>query len=633
MFPFFVCVVRYSVVVDAGPTETRADAYSWDNTTSFPDVVLRATTTSAQSLMAAARDLSLAATVISPLLEWAKTQVPAESRPDTEIYVLGTAEMRRLDPDLQKQIMDEVRRLLVADGAFKLTNNSTLVLSAVDEAGLEWVATNVAMRRMAAESRLNRLSTLSIGNKDARFASEIEVSDTLIDNWVYNIKYASKSFLLFLSAFEGYGIDEAIISHAVVLAGRAGVATVDSPCFNSGWSQTVESITLNGKGNYDECVKSMGEILQKPECGAENCMFNGIPRVIYNGIVGLRSLYDARAFFGMDVNATLSQYDAKAREFCAKSFATVQAEHPDQPDAYVYCFAVAYQNSFLREGLGATDEVYITRLDKYDSQPITFALGVPLTDILPSQLLREPLKWYEILIVVLIFGALAAVIIGIIVCCCLAWRQRKREQNRIVLLESHWREAELDDDPEWDQKKPEDERLGDAFLKVAGMIGDAPLADLNQKAHDEMKDALSSLPDKMAPKIQGGEMRVEYVPNDADKVEGRMKTTFNAVGNVNLQKPKLADEKMREAVTDGLGSMMQPERNPDIELDVRTMSSVVTAAVDKFTPTLRLEVPVDEQPKTAGPEKPRGKAAPRKSREPQSAHPPGRKQPPRRRPK
>jgi hypothetical protein len=443
----WILFIRYAVVIDAGTTQSSILAYTWDETVEPPEITpfrhpsVKLPTTILMPLANAVRDRNAIATIFNWLLPWAKATIPADAQSSTDIFVLATSGMRRLEEDSQKVVMSNVHAFLVADGSFRAILANCRVLSVREEGGYHWAALNILMGLTGTDSTR---SVVSIASVNAIFVTEFRPSfaDSLRP-WRQEIQIREKNYFLFVAPLLNFGMDEAISSHVVALASASGRASVESPCFNQGYTESIEEIALSGKGNYQACYDSLTKSLELIDCDYDNCLFSGIPRPALTGLVALETPYYAREIFDFPEDATIAEYAAAGTRLCGMTFSQAQAEYGTNPWLQQHCFYTAYIVNFFKRGLGLGDEDRPLILLDYENQTISFTIGAVISLLYPPEPYEKGLTAIEIGVIIVFSVVFLVLVIDLIICCCVSSRKKKKEdeETKQDLLE-HWDDEE-----------------------------------------------------------------------------------------------------------------------------------------------------------------------------------------------
>jgi hypothetical protein len=466
MIPFALLLLRYSLVVDAGETGSRIAAFCWNETASSPEVAdyrdpsVTLPIEDLTPLAQAFRDRNAIKNIFDTLLASAKATIPTPSQSSTPVLVLGTSGMRALEAGSQADIMTRVYEYLKANGTFAVEQRNCRVLSTREEAAFEWVAANSVLELFGAATT----AVFSISSIDAHLTSEIDGSHSGFEEWLHTLTFGAYRPTLFVGAFDRLGVDEVLPQHIVKVCGRAGSASVGSPCFQTGWKGDIQGMSVTGTGHYNNCYSAISDILTVvgDKCPKRTtCMFAGLPRPPFSSIVGLSTLFYTRDWFGLGEDANLSAYESVGRKYCAEKHVAMANRY-----AHLYCFYAAYIVNFLRRGLGLTDESKFRVMDSHDNKSISFSRGAVLSELSPA-MEPEPSVNIGQIGAIVIMSVIFAALIGGFICCCVRGKMtaRQDEERRQALMQDWDGDGEVQDaEPEAQegQQQPQFDFLGPA---------------------------------------------------------------------------------------------------------------------------------------------------------------------------
>lgn len=590
---YILLVKKYFLITDAGSTATRMNAYSYDEENTAAPVLIGKESVRI-TLSTAVHNTNAIQDIFGPLLQWAKIIIPKENQKETILDVYGTSSMRQLERSDQLSILKSTRSYLRNDGTFSVDKYACHILSEFDEASFLWIALNTLNGNIPKCDSL--IGSIEIASQNANFAANIKSTKNL-KGWTTSVKFPSQSFDVYAPVFFGLGIDEVIINHTIKLAAKAGISEISSPCFLKGYKKSQENFIVSGTGDFDSCYEDLSEnILNEKNCKKGlKCIFSNVPLVDYQLLYGLSTVFYTRQFFNLPETAKISEYVSKGKEFCSREYADVESENPDNEYIGRYCIYSAYITNFLQRGLGVTDNTELHITDTINGVELSYTLGVVISILNKINYNSNPLRWYEILTIVLLFVCFFGIIIGIIVCCCLRKKKKKLTENEIALLQYQWQESDSsyqrangkDDDEEEELNLPPSARVANNMNEVTKQIGKTNLRIENKEIDPLMKDMV----DGMAPPdlLQGG--KIKQARTDADIVGENMSEAATKIGDIELNKPEMGDEKVEKA----MGEMNA--KIGDIKLenldDTTSINYTMKKASATFQPDLQIKTKVE----------------------------------------
>ncbi|XP_044983806.1 probable apyrase 6 [Hordeum vulgare subsp. vulgare] len=135
---------RFSVIIDAGSTGTRAHVFSL-GPDGRPDLACSAVMRVSPGLSSFAADTARAAESLRPLNEFAKEKVGGEGAvAATEVWLMATVGLRLLEESVREAILVSCRNALRASG-FRFEDSWAKVIPGSDEGVYAWVAANYAL--------------------------------------------------------------------------------------------------------------------------------------------------------------------------------------------------------------------------------------------------------------------------------------------------------------------------------------------------------------------------------------------------------------------------------------------------------------------------------------------------------
>ena len=145
---------RYSIMVDAGSSGTRAHIYQWWPTRGLPKVQpLRidneiVVLTTYKRLAKAASNASMIPDIFEEIVNFAVSKLPHQVINRVKMFVFATAGLRLLSLEDRNRVMDMTRRYLKRHSPFKIGETQIRVISGVEEGLFGWLSVNHLMNRL-----------------------------------------------------------------------------------------------------------------------------------------------------------------------------------------------------------------------------------------------------------------------------------------------------------------------------------------------------------------------------------------------------------------------------------------------------------------------------------------------------
>lgn len=351
---------------------------------------------------------------MKPLIDHAKTLVPAKKHSQTPIFLFATAGMRIISEERQNAILTQVRQTLNASQfRFENPENWARVIGGDDEGAFGWITTNY-LKRILFRDNAEKLvvGALDLGGASLQITflpSETPKQDS------YNLVLPNKNFQLYTHSFLSFGQDQTRRRLFEMAAEKAKTSSgsvpqnVPFPCYLKGFTEKA-NLTIDGKehtmvgtGNYSLCSNYEVALLNLGKtCSIPPCSMDGVYQPKNNNLFyGMSGFFYTAFFFGFasgEKATRASMFKDKGMEFCAKSWDTATKQYPNvnAENLKVYCLTSSYIYNILTKGFGFgdnEDRLYFT--DKVSDSELNWALGgliaqVPMLDNLNGGALVKP---------------------------------------------------------------------------------------------------------------------------------------------------------------------------------------------------------------------------------------------------
>ncbi|XP_043706061.1 probable apyrase 6 isoform X2 [Telopea speciosissima] len=331
------------------------------------------------------------------LIEFAKGRIPKDYWGVTEIRLMATAGLRRLDVNVQERILESCRSVLSSSG-FKFQNDWASVITGSDEGIYAWIAANYALGSLGSDPQ-QTIGIIELGGASAQVtfvSNEVlppELSHTLtFGKFKYNLY--SHSLLDFGQNVAYDALKEMLTSRDPVEFSWKGISL--DPCTPRGYSHSMESSnlypgaldrknkylrTLHAKGNFSECRSAALMLLQngKEKCSHQHCNLGSIFIPPLQGkFLATENFFYTSKFFGLAPRAYLSDLMLAGERFCGEDWSKLKNKYNtlEEEDLQRYCFSSAYIVALLHDSLGiALDDNRINFANKVGDIPLDWALG------------------------------------------------------------------------------------------------------------------------------------------------------------------------------------------------------------------------------------------------------------------
>eukprot|EP00466_Bigelowiella_natans_P017886 jgi/Bigna1/135642/aug1.30_g10350 len=302
---------------------------------------------------------------LQPLLDFAKTIIPAAQYAESPIYLGATAGMRMLPISNQTSIMEAVRDFFEAS-VFRFDSRwQARILAGEEEGSFGWIAVNYLSNTLGGGTTYG---ALDLGGASTQITFRPKAGQPILANYfplhVHGLKEG-----VYTHSFLNYGINRA---KERLLANTAAASTV----------------VVVGSSNYTACHASSKALFDKASaCLTETCSFNQVYQPpLYGSFVAMS------AFTGYIVddlnlpeNSTVDMIAQEAERVCGMTLDQLKAQYPSSAK-YVdsFCLGTVYIQTILEYGYGfgaPGSDATVTFKGTIDNTEVGWALGMLLNEI------------------------------------------------------------------------------------------------------------------------------------------------------------------------------------------------------------------------------------------------------------
>ncbi|MCL7049606.1 hypothetical protein MKW94_011999 [Papaver nudicaule] len=396
---------KFSIVIDGGSTGTRIHVFGYNIDNGDKPVIkfgkeevgsMRVT----PGLSTFETDTESAGKSLIDLLEFGKEKIPKEYWEDTEIRLMATAGLRRLEKRVLERILESCRRVLRFSG-FKFEDHWASVISGSDEGMYAWVAANYALGTLGGDPQ-HTTGIIELGGASAQvtFVS----SEPLSPEFTSKVKIGELTYNLYSHSLLHFGqnvahdtLMELLVSKEWKLSrGTIQDERFFDPCTPRGYLNSLESSNfspvassekskdlsnLRARGNFSECRSAALKVLQKgkDKCNYKLCNIGStfIPK-LQGKFLATENFFHTSKFFGLPPRAFLSNLALAGEQFCNEDLSKLKSKYPtlDKDDFQRYCFSSAYIIALLHDSLGvALDDKRVEYAQQVGDIPLDWALG------------------------------------------------------------------------------------------------------------------------------------------------------------------------------------------------------------------------------------------------------------------
>ncbi|KAG9451315.1 hypothetical protein H6P81_011280 [Aristolochia fimbriata] len=386
----------YGIVIDGGSTGTRIHVFRFVENSGKLVLDLKDGSWVSMKvnpgLSSFSEDPESSGRSLQELLEFARGKIAKQHWGDTEVRLMATAGLRRLDAQVQERILNSCRSVLRSSG-FRFRDDWASVITGADEGIYAWVAANYALGSLGGDP-LQTTGIIELGGASAQVA--FVSSEPLPPEFSHTVKFGKVTYNLYSHSLLDFGQNVAYDSLREILLTRDLKLSAPSvseriskdPCIPRGYQSSVVPIkqsanadlevTVHALGNFSECRSAALMLLQKgkDECTYQHCHIGSsfIP-TLQGKFLATENFFYTSKFFGLPSTAFLSDLILAGQKFCEQDHRR-NIKHFQEGDLMHYCFSSAYIVALLHDGLGiAMNDDRIEFANEVGGIPIDWALG------------------------------------------------------------------------------------------------------------------------------------------------------------------------------------------------------------------------------------------------------------------
>lgn len=382
---------KYGIVIDGGSTGTRIHVFGFEldgggrPVFDFGKKGLGSMRVS-PGLSSYAEDPNRAGGSLVELLEFGKSRVPKEHWGDTEIRLMATAGLRRLELRVQEAILESCRRVLRVSG-FQFRDSWASVITGSDEGIYAWVVANHALGSLGGDPQ-ETTGIIELGGASAQvtFVS----SEPVPPEFSHTLRFGNVTYNLYSHSLLDFGqnvalesLQKSLFSTDLMAAESLQKGILIDPCTPKGYSldgKNEYSSAIHAQGNFSECRAAALTLLQKGKerCSYHHCLGSTFMPKLQGKFLATENFFYTSKFFGLGSRAFLSDLMVAGQHFCEEDWSKLKRKYYsfNEEDLLHYCFSSAYIVAFLHDSLGiALDDERIGYANQVGDIPLDWALG------------------------------------------------------------------------------------------------------------------------------------------------------------------------------------------------------------------------------------------------------------------
>jgi len=298
---------HYGIVFDAGSSGTRIHVYTWQTGGGGPkdafDLLSDDLLKIKPGLSAYKDKPSEAGASLAPLMEFAKTKIPASEVARTPMFLMATAGLRMVGEAAKDAILASVCSYLSSTGYLFRCGWATL-LDGRDEGLYGWVTVNYLLNALyPGGQEASGIIDLGGGSVQIVFPTTIPSPPTspAVAALTQTLDFNGRQHPIYVKSHLGYGLDAARNAVLDLLVSKGKDPAVH-PCLPKGATATHKGVALTGSGDHHKCKKLVKRIFHDDDCvyGKHLCSINGVyqpqlPKSFY----GFSYMYDRTKAIGL----------------------------------------------------------------------------------------------------------------------------------------------------------------------------------------------------------------------------------------------------------------------------------------------------------------------------------------------
>jgi len=383
-------------VFDAGSSGTRIHVYTWrtggggakDAFDLVSDDILKIK----PGLSAYKDKPAEAGASLRPLLEYARTKIPADKMATTPTFLMATAGLRLVGEQAKDAILRSVCSELSASGVLFRCEWATL-LDGRDEGLYGWVTVNYLLDTLYPPAASEPAGIIDLGGGSVQIVFGTPSHASAPEGYTQQLDFGGRKHGIYVKSHLGLGLDaarSALLDLLIARRGEANEKPIRHPCLPKGEALEYKQMTFVGEGEWHRCYKLQLKLFDTSSCPHKSCSFNGSYQPeLPAEFKGFSYMYDRTTAIGLldgvpkqFGSQAMSQADiAQAGEsLCAlnkQQAATRFSAHQDASKSSNFCGDVAYVAALL-SSLGFAPTTKLTMTNKIKDVELVWTLGAML---------------------------------------------------------------------------------------------------------------------------------------------------------------------------------------------------------------------------------------------------------------
>jgi hypothetical protein len=308
--------LQYAIIVDAGSSSSKLHIFQNDNEKlpNITDVFSEKATPPLASFASHPQDAgaSLKPVLDDALKYFANHNISADN---IKIRVLGTAGMRLLDKNSQREIYKNVKTYIVTNYAPQLLVMDTRTLTGKEEGLFDWLDVNYLSNNFNNHSET--VGSLDVGGASTQIAFATTDFSKIKNETHINVN--GQDYIVFSKSFLGLGQDQA----------RSSMNTypLASACYPVGY---LLNNSVPGDFNFPSCTSNYSQLIDSYHVSEEILPINPDQKFI-----AFSGAYYAFNFFGVDQTPYQQLVESQINTVCAETWDQMKINYPSTSENYL----------------------------------------------------------------------------------------------------------------------------------------------------------------------------------------------------------------------------------------------------------------------------------------------------------
>lgn len=388
--------LNYGLVFDAGSSGTRIHVYTWRTGGGGPkdafDLVSDDILKIKPGLSAYKSKTAEAGASLRPLLEYARSKIPADKMASTPTFLMATAGLRLVGEEAKDAILRSVCSELSAAGVMFRCEWATL-LDGRDEGLYGWVTVNYLLETLYPPATSEPTGIIDLGGGSVQIVFSSGDHANAPAGYMQQLDFGGRKHDIYVKSHLGFGLDAARTALLDLLIARRGEANekpIRHPCLPKGEALEYKQITFKGEGDWQRCYKLQLKLFDTSSCPHSPCSFNGSWQpALPSSFNGFSYMYDRTTAIGL-LDGVPKQYGSQVmsqqeivgagESLCAldkQQAATRFSTHQDASKSSNFCGDVAYVAALI-SSLGFPPTAKLTMTNKIKDVELVWTLGAML---------------------------------------------------------------------------------------------------------------------------------------------------------------------------------------------------------------------------------------------------------------